>query len=581
MKIRQPIVCILGHVDHGKTTLADYLRGSNVAEKEAGRITQHIGATEIPIDVIIEKSKKLAGMMNFDLKIPGILLIDTPGHQAFTTLRKRGGSIADLAILVVDINQGIQPQTVESIEILRAFKTPFIVAATKIDMIKGWRPTKDAPFLETIKNQDEHVIAELEEKIYRIVYQLAEQGFNAERFDRVKDFTSEVCIVPVSGITGEGVPELLLLAAGLSQKFLSKNLVVDENSFAKGVILEVNEIKGLGNTIDVILYDGKLSKNDTIYFLTKDKVLKESKIRAILKPKPLKETKDKSKDFDRVDEVYPAAGIKILGDVEDALPGSPIVTDKKYAEENLLKEVEDVQIETDEVGVIVKADTLGSLEGLIYLLKQNNIPIRRAEIGVPTKKDVIEANSIKQQNRYYGVLIVFNQEIPQEVLDEIKRLKVKVIKSNVIYSILDEYNKYVQEEKEKEKLEKMKSFIYPAKLKYLEGCTFRISKPAIIGVEVLEGIIKPGYPLMLENGKVIGEITGIQKDKKSVGYAEKGDRVAIAIDGPTVGRQIKEGNVLYTAVPISQLDELIKDFDNVDLIKEIRKIRWKYENSNK
>jgi translation initiation factor 5B len=161
--IRQPIVSVLGHVDHGKTSLLDYIRGSTVAAREAGAITQHIGATEVPINAIYNVCGELLKGKKFTL--PGLLFIDTPGHHAFTTLRIRGGSLADIAILIVDINEGFKPQTYESLRILKQYKTPFIVVANKIDAISGWQKT-DGIAKNRINNQRVNVKNIFEEKIY-------------------------------------------------------------------------------------------------------------------------------------------------------------------------------------------------------------------------------------------------------------------------------------------------------------------------------------------------------------------------------------------------------------------------------
>jgi len=220
LSIRQPIVSVLGHVDHGKTTLLDKIRGTAIAKKEAGGITQHIGATEIPLEVIKEICGPILDKLGGKLTIPGLLFIDTPGHEAFTNLRKRGGSIADLAVLVIDVNEGFRPQTIESLNILRSYKVPFVVAANKIDRIRGWNSREMRPISESIRKQKEWVVQELDKKIYELVGSLSRMGFSAERFDRIRDFTREVCIVPVSALTGEGIPELLAIISGLAQKYL-------------------------------------------------------------------------------------------------------------------------------------------------------------------------------------------------------------------------------------------------------------------------------------------------------------------------------------------------------------------------
>ncbi|MCD6383011.1 MAG: translation initiation factor IF-2, partial [Thermoplasmata archaeon] len=320
MRIRQPIVSVLGHVDHGKTTLLDRIRGTTVVQREAGRITQHIGATEVPVDVIYRICGDL--LKEKSLKVPGLLFIDTPGHEAFTTLRARGGSLADLAVLVVDIYEGLKPQSIESLNYLKQYKTPFIVAANKIDRLSGWVKDENVPFVINWKRQTERYQKDLEERIYDLIGALAEHGFSAERFDRVVDFTTTLAIVPMSAKWGVGLQELLMLLVGLSQRFLEKRLEVQEGE-AKGTVLEVKEEKGLGKTLDVIIYDGVLRVGDTIVVGTTSEPL-VSKVKSLLKPKPLDEIRDPQHRFDHIDEVVAAAGVKVLArEVEGALAGAP------------------------------------------------------------------------------------------------------------------------------------------------------------------------------------------------------------------------------------------------------------------
>ncbi|MFH1235211.1 MAG: translation initiation factor IF-2, partial [Candidatus Diapherotrites archaeon] len=318
--IREPIISVLGHVDHGKTTFLDKIRGTALAEREAGRITQHIGATEVPIETIKELSGSLMARFGFSLNIPGLLFIDTPGHEAFTNLRKRGGSIADLAVLIVDLTQGFQNQTIEAIEILRSYKTPFIVGATKIDRLKEWN-SKEGSFLENLKNQSSGAEHELDEKVYALVTSLFKYGFESERIDRCEDFTKQVPIVPVSSISGEGIPEILMLLAGLSQKFLKKELEVSEKEEMKGTVLEVKEEKGFGATADVILYHGQIRTGNDIVLGGKNGIIK-TKVRALLKPMPLEEMRDTKKKFVKVKEAIAACGVKIAAPgLDEALAG--------------------------------------------------------------------------------------------------------------------------------------------------------------------------------------------------------------------------------------------------------------------
>ncbi len=417
--IRQPICVLLAHVDHGKTSILDSIRETSVAEKEAGGITQNITAHSIELKKIKETCGDL--LKKIKLTIPGILFIDSPGHEAFTTLRKRGGNIADIAILVIDINEGAKPQTLEAIEILKKYKTPFIVAANKIDRVGGYNP-QNKPILQNIQEQSDHVIADIETKLYKIVQTLHENEFQSERFDRVKDYTKQIAIVPCSAKTKDGLPELLMILAGLAQKFLERSLETDLEKPAKGTILEVTEEKGVGKTLDVVIYYVKIKQHDTILIGTLDKPIK-TKVKCLFKYEKgkLKEKK----------EVHASAAIKISSpDLEETIPGMPI----RVANENesriskeLQQEIEEVTIDTDNEGIIAKADTLGSLEALISLLKDKDIKIKKAEIGNITKNDIAEASS--NEDPLNKVVVGFNVKILEESQE------VKTITNNVVYKI--------------------------------------------------------------------------------------------------------------------------------------------------
>ncbi|OYT41376.1 MAG: translation initiation factor IF-2, partial [Candidatus Aenigmarchaeota archaeon ex4484_224] len=506
MEIRSPIISTLGHVDHGKTTLIDKIRGTSVAKSEPGSITQHVGASFIPLKTIEKICGDLLEKFKIKLEVPGLLFIDTPGHRAFTSLRKRGGSIADLAILVIDINEGFQEQTDESLFILKEFKVPFVVAATKIDKIYGWKDQKTNSFLESISKQNEFVKEELDKKIYFLISQLMERGFNAERIDRVKDFTKEIVIVPVSGITGEGIAELLLILSGLAQKFLKDKLKLSNT--AKGIVLEVKETKGLGRTIDIILYDGKVKRGDYLVIGGKDPIV--TKVRALLVPRPLQELRVEKK-FMNIEEINAAAGVKIFApNLENVIAGLPLiaVSDEKEiekAKELLKKEIEEVEFSSEREGVIIRADTLGSLEALIKLLKEENIPIRKAEVGSPKKEDVIEAKNL--EDRYKRVVFAFNVKVSEEIKELAKSFGVKIIEGNIIYRLLEEYKEWFEKERRKEIEEKLASINRPVRLYVLPGFVFRHNNPAIVGVEVIAGYLTKGTRLKREkDGKNVGKI---------------------------------------------------------------------------
>ncbi|MBS3053493.1 MAG: translation initiation factor IF-2 [Candidatus Aenigmarchaeota archaeon] len=573
--LRQPIVAVLGHVDHGKTTLLDLIRQTAIAAKEAGGITQTIGTTEIPLETIKTISGQILNMFGFEISIPGLLFIDTPGHEAFVSLRKRGGSIADIAVLVIDISEGIMPQTEESMQILKNTKTPFIVALNKIDKIQGWH-THDESFLKNYQRQQDVTKEIFEERFYKVVSQLSHRGFESERFDRVQDFKKTVTIVPLSGKTGEGIPELLAILSGLAQQFLKGKLEKTEQS--AGMILDVKEVTGLGTAIDCIIYDGKIAKND---FLVLSKPPMIAKIRALLMPEPLRDMRTEKK-FKNVEEVNSAAGVKIAAPgLETVVAGSQIRTAKTFEEAEMLlneleKEIEEVEIFTEKDGIILKADTLGGLEALINIFSKH--PIREATVGNITKKHVISAEAnIEPSNR---AIVGFNIHPSEEVLKLAQDKKLKVLTANVIYHLLEEYEKWVQEEKEATKKKELDTITRPGKILILPGCIFRASNPAIVGCDVISGIVKPGYKLFKDD-KPIGEIKQVQSQGKSINEAKIGDKIAVSIEGPTVGRQINESDVLYTDITeedyrkLKRFDKLLAE-NELKVMEEIKTIKRKY-----
>ena len=573
--IRSPICTVMGHVDHGKSSILDKIRGSSIVKGEAGAITQAIGASIIPLDTIRDICGTLLDSLKMDFTIPGLLFIDTPGHAAFTNLRKRGGNLADIAILVIDINEGLKPQTIESIEILKQYKTPFIIALNKVDLVPGWQ-TKDTGILQTIASQSENIQKTIETKLYELVGELSKLGLNTERFDRVQDYTQQIAMVPCSAQTGEGMQELLMVLTGLAQRFLEKCLECNVFSFAKGTVLEVKEEKGLGKTMDVIIYDGKLSIGDTIVIAGLSQPI-VTKVKALMEPIPLKEMRDKHSNFKAVKEVKAATGVKIIAnEIEDVVSGMPLrSTDKDNLEnikEDIQKEVEEVLIETDTEGIIIKADSLGSLEALIKLLKDKDVPIRRASIGSITKKDLAEAEANHEKDPLKAVILAFNiksDEQPENI---------KIISNEVIYKIIEDYDKWTKETQDEMQKGDIEKLVRPCKIKVLQGYIFRQSNPAIVGVEVLSGKLKVGMPLMNSEGKKITDVKQIQADKETVDMAEAGKQVAVSMPEVTVGRQINENFTLYSAIPeedFRQLKELKKLLtpEETETVKEIAEIK--------
>jgi len=553
MPLRQPIVCVLGHVDTGKTTLLDKIRGTAVQLREAGGLTQHIGASFFPLETLVEMTRRLMKSVRVSIKIPGLLVIDTPGHEAFTNLRRRGGSVADIAILVVDVIRGFENQTYESIEILKSRKTPFIVAANKIDLIPGWRSIPDALFLESYKAQDPYVREDLDNRLYNIMGTLSRLGFRSNRFDKVKDFTKTIAIVPVSAKTGEGIGELLAVLIGLTQQYLRDRLTTTSGP-ARGTVLEVREEVGLGTTINAVIYDGVLRREDIIVVGGREKPIVTS-VRAILMPQPLDEIRDPRKRFIDVEEVSAAAGVKIAApDLEDAVAGAPIIAvgegmPLEKAVEEVSQEVERLRISTDKVGVILKTDTLGSLEALTEGLKARGIPIRLADIGDISKRDVMEAVVVGQEEPLYGVILAFNVKVLPDAEEEARAHRVRIFRNNIIYNLMDDYIRWMEEERERRERSVFDRLVKPGKVEVMRGFIFRRAKPAIFGVRVLAGVIAPNRELIREDGKNLGKISQIQEAGKPISLAEAGKEVAISMPKPVVGRHIREGDILYVDIP--------------------------------
>ncbi len=541
-QIRNPIVTVAGHVDHGKTTILDSIRKTGVAEVEAGGITQKISFTLVPIENI-KKTCPLINKQKIKLDFPGFLFIDTPGHAAFSHLRKRGGSLADLAILVIDINEGIMPQTAEVIELLKLNKTPFIIALNKIDNISGWRKQSEN-LKESIELQSANTKMNYDEKLYTIIGALHYHGFSAKPFYEISDFTRELALVPCSARSKEGIAELILMLCGLSQKFLKESLKLGK--IAKGVIFEIKREKSMQYT-EAILYDGVLSSKDEIAIASFSEPI-ISKIRILEEILPI------STKYKPAEKVLAANGIRMqLVNNEDILPGMPFTVLKNNLEEikkEFRKEIGE-KIKNDQQGLVVKADSLGSLEALQTLLKQNKTNIISSGIGPINKKDIIAAQSNLKNDPENAIILGFNVEEDDDT-KEMDKGKIKILKNEVIYKLIEDLNKFQKEKRDEIKKERLMQLATIGKIKILHEFVFRNSNPAVFGVRIEAGKIKPNIPLMNEQGEQISHIKSMQENKNQLQEANEGMEIAISLTGVNFERQIKNTNTLYLYTDMSE-----------------------------
>jgi translation initiation factor 5B len=575
VELRQPIVVVLGHVDSGKTSLLDNIRGTAVQAREVGGITQHIGASFLPVQTIKEITGPLyAKLVKTEAAIPGLLVIDTPGHEVFANLRTRGGSAADIAIVVVDVNKGFEAQTIESMDILKKRRVPFVIALNKLDMVAGWR-TSTRFISEDVKRQDAVVQTLLDEKIYSVVGILSRLGYPSEAFWRVTDFTKEVAIVPVSARTGVGIAELLAVLVGLTQQYMGKKLERHTKDAARGIVLELSEETGLGPSANIILLDGILHQGDSIVVGKRDGAI-STRIKALLLPKPLDEMRDPRDKFKQVNEVIAAAGLKITSpDLEGVLAGSPVyVYDydnnqrKSKDELDRLKSLVESEVKnaivsnTQTSGVILKCDTIGSLEAIVDLLKKANVPIRIADIGNITRRDIVEAAAVKENDRYLGVMLGFNVKVLEDAQKEAQDRGVKIFNEQIIYNLVRSYTDWVTYQREHEELILFNELPPICKFQFLKGFIFRRNDPAVFGAEIQAGRLRQKVHVINEEGKKIGTIHQIQESGKAIEEATVGMQVAVSVKEPTIGRQINEGDIFYTDLHSRQAKQLLGRFNH-------------------
>ena len=539
-QLRSPICCILGHVDTGKTKILDNIRRTNVQDGEAGGITQQIGATYIPEDALRSRTEELRAGRTFDLRLPGLLVIDTPGHESFSNLRSRGSGLCDIAVLVVDLMHGLEQQTIESINLLKMRKTPFIIAMNKVDRVYGWKSVAHSPIQVALARQDDHAQKEFEQRLSQVSLQLMEQGLNVSLYWKNKDPRTFVNIVPTSAITGEGIPDLLQLLVKLTQSLMAERLAfVDE---PQCTVLEVKQVEGLGTTIDAVLVNGALREGDSIVVCGLNGPI-HTTIRALLTPQPLREIRVKG-TYIHHKEIRAAMGVKIAAhNLESAVAGTQLLVlrpdddDVEAVKAEVMQDMADVFSSVDRTGegVAVQASTLGSLEALLEFLRSPGveIPVSAINIGPVHKKDVMRSNvMIERKMKKYGVILAFDVPVTKEAREMAEDLGVKIFTADIIYHLFDQFTAYLKRMKEEEQEAARLEAIFPCVLRIIPSCVFNKKDPIVLGVEVVDGIAKVGTPLCVptQGGIDLGRIASMEKDHKAVDTAKKGDSIAMKID---------------------------------------------------
>ncbi|KCV72646.1 translation initiation factor 5B [Fonticula alba] len=577
-ELRSPIFVVLGHVDAGKTKTLDKIRQSNVAAGEHGRITQQIGATYIPRDALEQKIAAVARGSDFKLRLPGLLMIDTPGHESFSNLRSRGSDLCNIAILVVNMTSGFEPQTFESIRMLKERRIPFVVAMNKIDRLYDWKTTPDAGFAATFAKQTKNVRQEFDGHLKRVILQLSEEGFNASLFNENPDERKYISVVPISAMTGEGIPDLLLLLSRLSQQMMAEKLTFQEN--IEATILEVKMLEGQGTTIDVILSNGTLREGDRIVVCGLNGPIVTS-IRSLLTPEPLKEMRVKT-PFIHHSEVKGAMGVKIAAqDLEGAVAGGRVlVINERMSEEQAKREVmADVShllelISSTGRGVHVQASTLGSLEALLEFLRQMKIPVGSVAIGTIFKKDVIRASIMLEHQKEYATMLCFDVKIDREAEALTKELGVRVFSANVIYHLFDAFTAYMKELESGRRTDLSSLAIFPCVLSVVPTSIFNKRDPIVIGVTIKEGSLRVGTLLCVPSRDCveIGRVTAIEVNHKAVPVAKKGTSVAIKIesdDPKTFGRHFDANDEIVSRLSRESINVLKDNFRS-----EVSKEEW-------
>lgn len=573
---RSPVICVLGHVDTGKTKLLDFIRRTHVQDNEAGGITQQIGATFVPNTAIKEQTKHVRDRSK--LLLPGLLIIDTPGHESFTNLRSRGSSLCDIAILVIDIMHGLEQQTIESIGLLRERKTPFIVALNKIDRLYDWKSNPRRDVEDLLRQQPPNTRAEFDKRSKDIILQLNNLGLNAALFFENPDTKTYVSLVPTSAVTGDGMGNIISMLISFSQSKLMKRIIFKPDDL-DATVFEVKAIQGLGTTLDVILINGTLNEGDRIVLAGYEGAI-VTQIRALLVPHPLRELRVKTQ-YTELKTVKGSIGVKVTGhDLDKAIAGLQLHVAKTDEEVERLKtfcmkefDTAMNRIKCVDRGVYVQASTLGSLEALLEFLKQSKIPYSSVRIGTVVRKDVMKISTMLEHSPTYACILAFDVKIERDAQELADQLGVKIFQAEIIYHLFDKFTAHIEEVKAKQREQFRSVAVFPCRLRILPNCIFNKRDPIVIGVEVVAGKLRTDTPLwVVDKDIVIGRVTSIQVNHQEKEIAKVGDEVCIKIENTSsdapkmIGRHFDEKDILISHISRESIDAC-KNYFRDDLEK--------------
>lgn len=594
-KFRKPIVVVMGHVDHGKTSLLDSLRQSNITKGEKGGITQQIGATDFPFKRIHQITGKLKSPFKIDpenVKLPGFLMIDTPGHEAFHNLRERGSSLCDFAILVVDIEDGLMPQTKDSIKLLKDRNIPFIIAATKIDKIYGWEKYNFNSFKASYRKQSDDAKGAFYNYIEGLKEAFLEFEINADLHYSFKNVRKnnlnlvekeesklKSCypIVPVCSLSGEGTADIFGVLYYIMEKWMKRKVKYDSTD-TKAIIMELDQVKGYGWTADVILVNGTIQKGDKFLIYNQDEET-EITVKNILTPPPLTQLGNKN-SWTSHDKVEAAMGVKIIANnIEKTFAGNNIfkITDKsdlKKYHEIIEKEKESFNSNFDfnSKGIWIQSPNRATIEALMIELKKSNIPIKGYTIGKLSEKSLNNLSAIYQETE--NPFLLYFGDPDKKLCRFAQDKKIKMICSEVIYHLIEEYKKLFKDllNLKKDDLKDTSEVFLPCKMNVLKKFIINKGgngKEIILGMQIVGGKVTKNTKLCAvkvdKKGKLIsevvklGKVLSIQKNKKELDDAKMGDSVAIKMDNSEnhlFGRQFDDSYIIISELSRKIIDNL-------------------------